>query len=92
MWVVVGAAVALFGLAPRAVGGAWGVLGACVVLSVLGPLLGLPGWMLELSPFEHVPQLPADAFSAGPLVWLCAVAAALTAVGMLAFQRRDLEP
>ena len=92
VWVVVAAAVALFGLAPRAVMAAWGVLGACVLLTVLGPLLGLPGWALDLSPFEHVPQLPADDFTARPLVWLAAVAAALTGLGMLAFRRRDLTP
>ena len=92
VWVVVGAAVALFGLAPRAVTAAWGVLGACVLLTVLGPLLGLPGWVLDLSPFEHVPQLPAADFTAGPLAWLCAVAAGLTVLGMLAFSRRDLAP
>jgi ABC-2 type transport system permease protein len=92
VWVVVAAAVALFGLAPRAAGAAWGVLGACALLSVLGPLLGLPQWALDLSPFEHVPQLPAAGFTAGPLLWLTGVAAALTAVGMLAFRRRDLAP
>ena len=92
VWVVVGAAVALFGLVPRAAAAAWGVLGACALLVVLGPLLGLPQWMLDLSPFEHVPQLPAADFSAAPLLALSAVAAALTAVGMLAFRRRDLMP
>ena len=92
VWVVVGAAVALFGLVPRAAVAAWGVLGACALLVVLGPLLGLPQWMLDLSPFEHVPQLPAADFSAAPLLALSAVAAALTAVGMLAFRRRDLMP
>ena len=70
----------------------WGVLGACVLLSVLGPLLGLPDWVLDLSPFQHVPQLPAAEFAAGPLLALCAVAAALTAAGMAAFRRRDLAP
>ena len=51
---------------------------------------GLPGWVLDLSPFEHVPQLPGGDFSAAPLIWLCLVAAALTALGMVAFSRRDL--
>ena len=92
VWVVVAVAVALFGLVPRAVGAAWGVLGACVLLTVLGPLSGLPGWVLDLSPFEHVPQLPAADFTAAPLAWLSAVAAGLTALGMLAFRRRDLAP
>ena len=92
VWVVVGATVALFGLVPRAAAAGWGVLGACVLLSVLGPLLGLPDWVLDLSPFQHVPQLPAADFAAGPLLALCAVAAALTAVGMAAFRRRDLAP
>jgi putative exporter of polyketide antibiotics len=34
----------------------------------------------------------ADDFAAGPLVWLCVVAAALTARGLVAFRRRDLAP
>ena len=92
VWVVVAAAVALFGLVPRAVVAAWGMLGACVLLTVLGPLLDLPRWVLDLSPFEHVPQLPGGDLSAASLIWLCAVAAALTAVGVLAFRRRDLAP
>jgi ABC-2 type transport system permease protein len=68
------------------------VLGACVLLTVLGPLLDLPRWVLDLSPFEHVPQLPGGDLSAAPLIWLCAVAAALTALGVQAFRRRDLAP
>jgi len=90
VWVLVGATVALFGLIPRAVVAAWGVLGACVLVTLLGPLLHLPRWARDASPFEHVPQLPGGDFSAAPLLWLCAVAAALTALGMLTFGRRDL--
>ena len=92
VWVLVGAAVALFGLVPRAAAAAWGVLGACFALSLLGPLLGLPDWVLELSPFQHVPALPADDFSAGPLIGLSAIAAALIALGAGAFRRRDIAP
>jgi ABC-2 type transport system permease protein len=92
VWVLVGAAVALFGLVPRAVTAAWGLLGACVLVTLLGPLLDLPGWVLDLSPFAHVPELPGGDFSAVPLIWLCAVATVLTALGMLAFRRRDLAP
>jgi ABC-2 type transport system permease protein len=92
VWVLVGATVVLFGLVPRAAVTAWGLLGACALVSVLGPLLGLPDWVLDLSPFQHVPQLPAADFSAGPLLALTAVAAALTAVGLAGVRRRDLMP
>jgi ABC-2 type transport system permease protein len=90
VWVLIGLAVALFGLAPRAVGVAWGVLGASATLSFLGPLLDLPDWALDLSPYEHVPQLPAADFTAAPLLWLSAVAAGLLAIGLVAFRRRDV--
>ncbi len=41
------ATVVLFGLVPRAAVSAWGLLGACALVSVLGPLLGL-GFILFL--------------------------------------------
>jgi polyether ionophore transport system permease protein len=90
VWVLIGAAVALFGLLPRAMSVAWGVLGACFLASYLGPLLSLPDWVMDLSPYSHVPLLPAEAFSPGPLLALTAIAAALTAVGVIAFRRRDV--
>jgi ABC-2 type transport system permease protein len=90
VWVLVGAAVALFGLVPRAAAAAWGLLGGCFLLSLLGPLLGLPDWVLDISPFAHVPELPAADFSAPPLLALTAVAAALVVVGIGAFRRRDV--
>jgi ABC-2 type transport system permease protein len=92
VWVVVGAAVALFGLVPRAAAAAWGVLGGCVMLSLLGPLIGLPDRVLDVSPFSHVPELPAAEFSAVPLLLLSAVAAALVVLGLAGFRRRDLAP
>jgi len=92
VWVIVGATVLLFGLVPRAAVAGWGVLGACVVLTVIGPLLGLPDWVLDLSPFQHVPQLPAAEFDAVPLLGLSAVAAVLAGAGLAAFRRRDLTP
>jgi hypothetical protein len=45
---------------------------------------------MDVSPFTHVPRLPAGAVSATPLLWLTAVALALTAAGLAGFRRRDL--
>jgi ABC-2 type transport system permease protein len=89
-WVVAGVAVALLGLAPRAWAAGWGLLGACVLAAYLGPLLRLPGWLTGLSPFEHLPLVPAEAFDPVPALWLVAVAAALVAAGLAGLRRRDV--
>lgn len=85
-----GFVVAAFGLVLRWAGVlAWSALAASLVVGQLGAMLDLPQSVLNLSPFTHVPAIPAEAFSATPVLILLGVAAALTAVGMLAFRRRD---
>ena len=90
VWVLIGVAVALFGLAPRATPAAWATLAACYLAAFLGPLLGLPDWVMDLSPFTHVPLLPAASFDAEPLLALTGVAAGFVAVGMVGFRRRNV--
>jgi polyether ionophore transport system permease protein len=89
LWVLVGVALVLFGLAPRAVAAAWGVLVACFVIGLLGELLDLPSWVVDLSPFQHVPRMPVEGFAVTPILILTAVAAALVAAGVAGFRRRD---
>ena len=81
---------ALYGLSRRAAPIAWVVLIAAFLASEIGPLLNLPHWVRDLSPFTHVPALPGGEVTAGPLVGLLAAAAALIAVGLWALRRRDL--
>ena len=90
VWVLIGVAVALFGLAPRLAAAAWGALAACYLAAFLGPLLGLPEWVMDVSPYTHVPLLPAASFDAVPLLALTLVAAALVAVGLVGFRRRNV--
>lgn len=90
LWVFVGLTTALFGLVPRATAVAWGALGAAVLLGWIGPLLQLPDWVYDVSPAEHIPRLPVADFNLAPLVILTAIAAALLALGLAAFRRRDL--
>jgi len=85
-----GLVVAVFGLIPRWAGAlAWGALASSLVMGQLGALLKLPQAVLNLSPFTHVPAVPAEAFSATPILGLLAAAAVLTVVGLFAFSRRD---
>jgi ABC-2 type transport system permease protein len=90
VWVLVGGAVALVGFAPRSTNAAWALLAGALVVAMFGALLDLPAWVLDLSPFQHVPQLPADDLVVLPLAVLLAVATAATAIGIVGFSRRDL--
>jgi ABC-2 type transport system permease protein len=81
----------LFGLLPRLVVGAtWAVLAVVLFISVFGEALQLDRWLLDLSPFAHLPKLPAAEFTATPVVALLAVATVLAAAGLAGFRRRDL--
>jgi ABC-2 type transport system permease protein len=75
---------------PGAILVVWGALALFVVVAFLGQLLGLPEWVRNLSPFEHVPLLPAADLDATPLLALTAIAAALLAGGLAAFRHRDI--
>jgi ABC-2 type transport system permease protein len=90
VWVVAGVAVALFGAVPRAVAAVWVLLAAFLLVAELGPLVQLPQWALNLSPFTHAPHLPGPDFAVAPLGWLVATATALAVVGLIGFRRRDV--
>ncbi|WP_395572814.1 ABC transporter permease [Streptomyces sp. BK79] len=91
LWVTVGVAVVLFGWFPRASAAAWAVPVYAFVVGYLGQILRFPDWMNNLSPFGHVPRLPAAEMEWTPLLVLTLVAAALVWLGLAGLGRRDLE-
>ena len=90
---IAAAVVAVFALLPRrAAVVSWLLLGASVLLSpVFGLSLGLPDWVLELSPFAHL-KAPAAEVGTAAIVALLAIAAGLVAAGLASFRRRDIAP
>jgi ABC-2 type transport system permease protein len=86
-----GSVAALIGLAPRvAVPFGWALLVGSFVMGQLGALLGLPQWLLNLSPFTHIPAMPAEELVLTPILVLLGAAAALGTIGALALRARDL--
>jgi ABC-2 type transport system permease protein len=81
----------LFGVSPRLASLAWLVLGLAAVVLMFGELLSIPQWVQALSPFEHMPLVPAEDFRWAPVLALAALAAVLSAAGVAAFTRRDVE-
>jgi ABC-2 type transport system permease protein len=87
----IGVTVLLFGLVPRwAAALSVGLVGVAELVALLGAQRALPTWLLDLSPFAYVrpvPSVPADIVG-GITLFVLGVAA--TAVGGLAFGRRDV--
>ncbi len=90
VWLIIGIVVAAFGLAPRAIVVGWVALIGFMLLGEFGSLFNLSHFVMDLSPFAHVPRLPGGAFHAAPLAWLTVIAAGLMAIGLAAFRRRDV--
>ena len=88
--VVGGITAALIGWVPRWASLGWAVLGLSVLLGQLGALLKLPQAVMKLSPFSHIPALPAAPMDWTPLVVLLLVAVVATALGFAGFRRRDV--
>ncbi len=79
-------AVALVPRAAVAIG--WSLYGLAIVLGLFGQLLRLPAWLVDVSPFSHVPSVP---FSDGePTTILIGVDLVLAAAAVLLIRRRDL--
>ena len=90
VWFLSAAAAALFGAAPRAAVAAWALLAAALVVAMFGTVLGLPGWAIDLSPFQQIPEVLTAGFEALPVLAVLAATAGLTAVGLASFRRRDV--
>jgi ABC-2 type transport system permease protein len=61
-----------------------------LLLGQLGQLLQLPQWVMDLSPYTHIPTVPTADVRWTPLIVLCLLAAGLIGVGVAGFSRRDV--
>ncbi|MFG1912784.1 ABC transporter permease [Kribbella sp. NPDC048928] len=90
IWLVTALVVTLFGVVPKLVTGGWVLYGVFLLIGQFGEIFNLPQWMINLSPYGHTPRLPGGDFSVTPVLWLTAIAAALTLAGFATFRRRDI--
>jgi ABC-2 type transport system permease protein len=90
MWMVVALAVLCFSWRSRWAVLGWGVVVLFATLGQIGELLGLPGWVLDLSPYSHAPRMPLEDFALAPALVLSALAAAVLAVSWLRYRSRDI--
>jgi ABC-2 type transport system permease protein len=101
---MVGAAVAMFAaialvgaitallvaVQPHWAPAAWLLVATATVVGFLAETIGLPQWLRDLSPFEHVPALPAASFAVLPIAALTVLSALSLGAAALAVDRRDI--
>ena len=81
----------LVAAAPRfGVGAAYALVGLGFVWELVGALLGVPDWLLGLSPFHQVGLVPAEPFRAVPAAVMLAIGCGSAAAALARFRRRDL--
>ncbi len=90
VWLMTALVIALHGISARLAMVSWALLVGVIVVGEFGPLMELPDWTLDVSPFAHVPSLPGGTVDVVPLLWLTVLAAALVVGGLAAFRRRDV--
>ena len=90
MWVMVGMAILLMGLVPKATAAIWAYFGFCFFATFIGRFPGLPEWLPKLAPFGYVPQLPVEEINYIALGVLTLLAAGLSVAGFVFYRRRDM--
>jgi ABC-2 type transport system permease protein len=91
LWLAAAVAVAVLGLFPKAMLLAWFVPVYGFFALMLAPMMGLPGWINDLSPFEYIPRIPSVDFDAVPLIVMSLIALGLIVAGLFGIRRRDME-
>ncbi len=90
VWLVSALTVAAFAVRSRLAVVGWALVVGFLTLREVGASLDLPSWATGLSPYDHTPQVPAEAVAAAPLLTMTALAAAALALGGAVYRRRDV--
>lgn len=87
---IVALASLIFGWIPRLMALVWAWFSYGAVATMLGPLLNLPQWAIDLSPFEILSRPPAESLDAVAFAAVLVTAVAAAAAGLVGFRRRDI--
>jgi ABC-2 type transport system permease protein len=81
------------GLIPRAAPPVTlGLVSGLFLLELIGSAIGLPDWLLWISPFDHVAFVPGGSIDVVPSLIMVGLGALAALGGTEAFARRDLVP
>ncbi|WP_106495782.1 ABC transporter permease [Lentibacillus sp. Marseille-P4043] len=89
--VMISVAVFLIGYLPKFTSLIWLYMLYSFFTLYLGGMFQLSDWVGKISPFGHIPSLPVDDMSWTPIVVLPLIAAVITTLGFIGYNKRDIE-
>lgn len=90
VWLVATLSLLCLALGSRWASAGWALLAAFVTVGLVGELLRLPGWVVGLSPFQHVAKVPSEPMAWGSALLLTALALVVGLVAWRRFNGRDI--
>jgi ABC-2 type transport system permease protein len=80
-----------YALLPRA-GSAvsYALVGAAFLWYLVGALLGIPRWLVDITPFQHIGLVPAQGFRVEAALVMVAIGVLAAGAGLAVFRRRDV--
>jgi len=95
LWIMIGFAVFIVGVIPKATGLIWGYFGIATFTSFIGRLVftGNLSWLMNITPLHFVSQpepMKDYVINFTPLIIMTLIAAVMTVTGFIAYRRRDI--
>ncbi|ASN53599.1 ABC transporter permease [Sinomonas sp. R1AF57] len=90
LWLTAAVGLAFVGAFPTLRWIAWLLVVYWLVLTLFGPLLKAPDWLLNTSPFHVIPRVTAPDAEWAPVWWILAITGALVAVGFAGYRARNI--
>jgi ABC-2 type transport system permease protein len=89
MFVMIGFTALLVGWLPKLTPLVWVLYGYSFTMFLFARLFDVPDWVLRISPFASIPQIPVAELTVAPLVVLCLITAVFITAGLYGFTKRD---
>ncbi|NBJ67956.1 MULTISPECIES: ABC transporter permease [Clostridia] len=91
VWVMLGVTITLIGVSGKFTNWIWGYLIYSFIMVYLGNLIRFPEWMIKLSPYGHISQLPIEAMNWDVALILTTIAVGFTWIGFIGYRNRNME-
>lgn len=90
IWILVGISMCFFGIKPRLTSFSWFSLGIFILITILEDFTQISQWILNISPFTHVPKLLLGESISSYFYLLFAITVILIFLGIIGYQHRDI--